>query len=377
MANQPPPPPGSVPPQPGRYVTPPGASQPKPGWFSRNWKWIAGCGCLTVIGFVAVIILFIYGIFSFTMSMLKDNPAYKQAVIKVQNDPEARTLLGTPIEPGYLVTGNYRIKNNSGSANLEIPVSGPKGEGTVRVRAVCNFGQWTIQSMTLQVPGQPQVDLLNKTDPNVLEDPQGSLAPPSPQKAAKLHELGVKEYAASMQEPQRRDGAIALLEQAVLRDPDNDALVLDLAEAYVQTEHEVAIAIAIDLYEEVLESRPKDDAVIARMADAYGALGNYRTAFQWLERRLELPKPNVRGVAMQATTLTIDSGKIERGKRLLEQLAKDHPDQPGVSLLLATLLADSDRKQEARSVIEEARSRIAPNDPLAAEVPKMLERLTP
>jgi tetratricopeptide (TPR) repeat protein len=308
-------------------------------------------------------------------SAIKSTDIYKLSLQQVQSDPVAQQQLGTPIVDGYLVSGKVNVQDNSGSASFRFPVSGPKGSGTASVQATLNNGQWTITSLVLEVNDQPVPVVIIGT--GVLKPSNSGDSPSDPARAVKLHERGVKAFAASLRNPEQRDGAVALLEEALRNDPGNDVLKLDVADAYVLTGHEVAIAYAIDLYEDLLTRRPQEDALIARLADAFGELENYDDAFRLVEQRLALPKPNVRGAAMQATILALDSRQLDRGQRLLTELSARNPNEPGVRLLLASLLSEGGWTVESRAVIQDARKGLAVGDPLYLESERMLARLTP
>lgn len=364
-------PPSAYPPTPvGPPQAPPNA--PPRSWFSRNWGWVLGCGCLSVLAGGALVVLLIVLL---AFSAIKGTDIYKFALQQVQNSPVAQQQLGTPIVDGYMAGGQVSVENNSGSATLTFPVSGPKGSGTAKVEATLNNGQWTITSLVLEVTGQPAPVVI--IGPGVTKSTGLEDAPMDREKALKLHECGVKAFAASLRDPGQRDGAVALLEEAVRNDPANDVLKLDLADAYVLSGHEVAIAYAIDLYEDALTRQPQEDSVVARLADAYGELENYDEAFRRVEQRLTLPKLNVRGAAMQAAMLSIESRQLDRGQRLLAGLLAKNPDEAGLRLLLASLLVEADRTAEARTLILDTRNRLTVDDPLYVESERMLARLNP
>ena len=66
------------------------------GWWSRNWKWFAPVGCLTVIAlfaaFVAILVFVVMG-------AIKSTDAYKLALDKAQKDARVQQRLGTPHPP--------------------------------------------------------------------------------------------------------------------------------------------------------------------------------------------------------------------------------------------------------------------------------------
>jgi hypothetical protein len=130
---------------------------PPRNWWSRNWKWFVPTGCLTL---VLLFCLFIALIFSIVMGSMKSSDAYKQAVAKARANPTVAEKLGTPIAAGYFVTGNINVQNNSGNADLQIPISGPKGKAVIHAVAIKSAGKWEYSRLTVTIEGQPELDLL-------------------------------------------------------------------------------------------------------------------------------------------------------------------------------------------------------------------------
>ena len=138
--------------------------QPK-GCLGRNWKWAVPLGCVTLI---LVLVAAGGAIFLFAMSAIKSSDVYKGAWERAQKSPEAVALLGEPIKDGWLVKGNVSFNGGSGSANFEIPVSGPKSSGTLYVRAINEGGAWMYEKLDLLAEGGQKVSLLAAgTGPNV------------------------------------------------------------------------------------------------------------------------------------------------------------------------------------------------------------------
>lgn len=130
--------------------------QEKNVWFSRNWKWVAGLiggvvllSCICAAGVAGITGAGVYGAFS----LLKNHPAYRQALDIVQNDSRAQRMLGTPIEAGWLIGGEISETGSGGKADISIPVSGPKGSGRIDVVAQKNRGEWTITLLQLVMDG--------------------------------------------------------------------------------------------------------------------------------------------------------------------------------------------------------------------------------
>lgn len=148
----PPPPPFTSAPQP--------PAQPQPaGWWSRNWKWFVPTGCcLTplVLGglFAAFIILVVF-------AALKQTDVYQTAVTRAKTDQRVTSALGTPIEEGWFLRGNTNISGGSGEADLTIPISGPKGKGTIYAVATKSAGDWTYSKLVVKIDSSGETIDLN------------------------------------------------------------------------------------------------------------------------------------------------------------------------------------------------------------------------
>jgi hypothetical protein len=130
---------------------------PQPNWWSRNWKWFVPAGCLTLI---LLFCLFLGLIITIVMGSIKSSDAYKQAVAKARANPTVVEKLGTPIAEGYFVSGNINVQNDSGNADLQIPISGPKGKAVIHAVASQSAGKWEYSRLTVTIEGQPELDLL-------------------------------------------------------------------------------------------------------------------------------------------------------------------------------------------------------------------------
>lgn len=133
--------------------------QPQPqGWFSRHWKAVVGIGCL---GIILLILAFAAGIIFLVMGSIRSSDVYKQALAKANANPEVVLRLGQPIQPGWMLSGSINVSGPSGDADLAIPVSGPKGKGTIYAVAKKSAGEWTFSRLEVGVEGQQgRIDLL-------------------------------------------------------------------------------------------------------------------------------------------------------------------------------------------------------------------------
>jgi len=159
VAPPPPPPPtsGSFTPPQGSYTLPPGAPPPPPAKSSGCWKALAiGCGIIIVLGAAAVLCLVI-----FVFSVIKRSDVYREAYTRASNDPRVVAALGTPIEKGWWVIGKVNIDNNSGEANIDFPISGPKGSARVHAAASHENDTWSYSSLVVRPSAGGEIDVLH------------------------------------------------------------------------------------------------------------------------------------------------------------------------------------------------------------------------
>lgn len=119
----------------------------QPNWWQRNWKWFLPTGCLVVTLLVAA---FVAAIFWFVFTLLKHSEVYAHALQAARASEAVRTEIGSPIEEAWYATGSVQESGPSGSAELAIPVSGPRGGGTVYVEASKSTGLWTYSKLVFE-----------------------------------------------------------------------------------------------------------------------------------------------------------------------------------------------------------------------------------
>jgi hypothetical protein len=131
---------------------------PRRGWWARNWKWAVPVGCLTPLllcgGLVTLIVTLVFG-------ALKSSGAYTEALARARADPRVQKALGEPVEAGFWVTGSVGTAGGTENANLNIPVSGPKGTGTLHAVGQNAGGGWQFTTLEVAVEGTPdRINLL-------------------------------------------------------------------------------------------------------------------------------------------------------------------------------------------------------------------------
>jgi hypothetical protein len=137
-------------------------TQPR-GWWSRNWKWVVPVGCIVPTVVCAGIC---GGIVALGLGMLKSSWAFSEGVELARHDPKVIEELGEPIETGWQISGNVNVNGPSGEAELSIPLSGPKKQGTLFVVAKKRTGEWKFEKAEVQVEGRPdKINLLQSVPP--------------------------------------------------------------------------------------------------------------------------------------------------------------------------------------------------------------------
>jgi len=121
-------------------------------------------GCLTV---VLLFVVFVGSILVIVFSAMKSTEVYKDALARAKANPVVIEALGSPLKDGFLVLGNTNVNGASGESNLAIPISGPKGKGTIYVSANKSLGRWNYSGLVVEV-GQTheRIDLLQRSAPS-------------------------------------------------------------------------------------------------------------------------------------------------------------------------------------------------------------------
>lgn len=122
----------------------------QPGWFSRNWKWMVP---LLVVGACCVCTGLLGAIFAAVTGAIRSSDVYQYTLQKASHDPRVTAVTGEPVEAGMMASGSVNTSNDSGQANLSIPIHGPRGAGRVSVTAHKAGGAWTYNTMVFQPDG--------------------------------------------------------------------------------------------------------------------------------------------------------------------------------------------------------------------------------
>ncbi len=116
-----------------------------------------GIGCL---GIIVVVAAMAAGLFGAYQSITTSEP-YQLALEQTRSSEAAIQALGTPIEEGMVTSGGLRHSDGVSETNIEIPVAGPDGSGTLFVSAEKPGTQWLLTTLELEMAGSAgRIDLL-------------------------------------------------------------------------------------------------------------------------------------------------------------------------------------------------------------------------
>ncbi len=83
-------------------------------------------------------------------SSMENSGAYKLTMSTAEASPCVFEALGLPLKTGWMLSGEVTESSTKGSANLSIPVQGPKGKGALDSRADKVNGRWRIKSLVFK-----------------------------------------------------------------------------------------------------------------------------------------------------------------------------------------------------------------------------------
>lgn len=127
-------------------------------WWSRNWGWAVGCGCLTAI--VAPLALCAGGVGLFVWKA-RSHDGFTEALALARAHPAVVEALGEPIEPGWTGSFNFGTEDGVPRIDFETTISGPRGTATLLARGTRPGADWTFERLTVVVDGTGErIDLL-------------------------------------------------------------------------------------------------------------------------------------------------------------------------------------------------------------------------
>ena len=132
----------------------------KKSWFSRNWGWLLGGGCLVLI---VIAVLGVGSLIFGVSKMFTSSTPYKYAMEQATSNEDLKVIIGSPIETDGIMQGNINLNGDDGEADFRIPIKGSKGNGRIVVVATKDYGKWTYEKLYVQIKdSEEQINLLNK-----------------------------------------------------------------------------------------------------------------------------------------------------------------------------------------------------------------------
>lgn len=128
--------------------------KPPRSWLRTHWK-LAVALWLGVVfsGAIAGIVL------------TSHSEVAKLAVRAARSNPKMADRLGQPLKRGWFVSGSVEVTPASGYAELAIPISGPKGSGTLYTEARKRAGLWRLDMLQFGTEGSTErLDLLQPAE---------------------------------------------------------------------------------------------------------------------------------------------------------------------------------------------------------------------
>ena len=120
------------------------------------WVWVGiGCG-VAIAGGIAFVAFIIFVVFA----AMRSATPYQDAVARAKSDPRVIEALGSPVEPGWFMSGNIKTTNDTGSADISLSISGPKQSASVAVVGYKQGGRWTYTKMLVTPKSGDPIDLL-------------------------------------------------------------------------------------------------------------------------------------------------------------------------------------------------------------------------
>ncbi|WP_369998649.1 cytochrome c oxidase assembly factor Coa1 family protein [Winogradskyella sp.] len=133
--------------------------QRQKSWFARNWGWVLGGGCLTII---IIVVISIGGLVYKVVDSVKESEPYTHALVEAMENDRVIYFLGEPIETNGMGNTNFSYKNGTSTANLTIPIKGPKDEGSIIVNAEKINDEWAYRELYVKIDGETEtIDLLD------------------------------------------------------------------------------------------------------------------------------------------------------------------------------------------------------------------------
>ncbi len=130
-------------------------------WWRQWWVWAS-----LAFGVLLVGIILTYPVVRGVLVQKQSRALYHTALVQAGAHPGVIAALGSPITSGSIANTIISITDSTELWHFDFPVSGPKGQGTVRVEALRTQGGHYFKSMVMEVTGTTNtVDIITPVSP--------------------------------------------------------------------------------------------------------------------------------------------------------------------------------------------------------------------
>ena len=131
-------------------MTVPTNPPPSEDFFDWAWKHKLMMVPIVLALMLSICAGFVGLIYVSALNGVRAHPFYQQALTLAGENAQIRQAIGQPVTGGFITKGNIQVdeENENGSADVEIPVSGPTGDGRLLVRGWRIEGTWQIDNLT-------------------------------------------------------------------------------------------------------------------------------------------------------------------------------------------------------------------------------------
>jgi hypothetical protein len=136
----------------------------KRSWLDRQGGWKIPLGCLVAL---LLICAFVAILLTVVESSFRKSIVYQEALARAGQSPEVINRIGEPLRPGLVLQGQLNVSGSSGSAKMEIPISGPRGKATILLDARKLYGAWMFNTLEVHFEGKSEVVNLLKSAPGL------------------------------------------------------------------------------------------------------------------------------------------------------------------------------------------------------------------
>ncbi len=131
----------------------------KKSWLDRHARWKIPLGCLIVI---LLICAFVAVLFTVLDVSFRKSIVYQEALDRAGRSPEVISRIGEPLRPGRVLQGRINVSGSTGTAEMNIPITGPRGKATIVLDARKVHGAWVFRTLYVGFDAQPgTVNLLD------------------------------------------------------------------------------------------------------------------------------------------------------------------------------------------------------------------------